>query len=71
MIHPGDVQLVQAIGKPPKNSPYDIEPLANCVVFACQGSFPLINSTSHYLRLYVVLGARPLPSCLGGGDLGE
>ncbi|EAU92881.1 RNA-directed RNA polymerase 2 [Coprinopsis cinerea okayama7 len=49
-IHPGDVQLVQAIGHPPPDSPFAHEPLANTVVFS-------------------VLGDRPLPSCLGGGDL--
>ncbi|KAG8945824.1 hypothetical protein FRC04_012271 [Tulasnella sp. 424] len=49
-IHPGDVQLVQAIGKPKPGSPYDIENLPNTVVFS-------------------VKGRRPLPSCLGGGDL--
>ncbi|KAG8945822.1 hypothetical protein FRC04_012269 [Tulasnella sp. 424] len=49
-IHPGDVQLVQAIGKPKPGSPYDIENLPNTVVFS-------------------VKGKRPLPSCLGGGDL--
>ncbi|KAJ7130056.1 RNA-directed RNA polymerase 2, partial [Mycena crocata] len=49
-IHPGDIQLVRAIGKPPSDSPFAEEPLPNTVVFS-------------------VLGARPLPSCLGGGDL--
>ncbi|KAG9045507.1 hypothetical protein FS837_006169 [Tulasnella sp. UAMH 9824] len=49
-VHPGDVQLVTAIGKPKAGSPYDIESLANTVVFS-------------------VKGKRPLPSCLGGGDL--
>ncbi|KAG8906079.1 hypothetical protein FRC01_008149 [Tulasnella sp. 417] len=49
-VHPGDVQLVNAIGKPKPGSPYDIENLANTVVFS-------------------VKGKRPLPSCLGGGDL--
>ncbi|KAG9002981.1 hypothetical protein FRB90_011272 [Tulasnella sp. 427] len=49
-VHPGDVQLVHAIGKPEPGSPYDIEKLENTVVFSVKGS-------------------RPLPSCLGGGDL--
>ncbi|KAG8901071.1 hypothetical protein FRC00_009255 [Tulasnella sp. 408] len=49
-VHPGDVQLVKAIGKPKPGSAYDIENLANTVVFS-------------------VKGKRPLPSCLGGGDL--
>ncbi|KAG9002982.1 hypothetical protein FRB90_011273 [Tulasnella sp. 427] len=49
-VHPGDVQLVHAIGKPETGSPYDIEKLENTVVFS-------------------VKGRRPLPDCLGGGDL--
>ncbi|KAF8167941.1 RNA-directed RNA polymerase 2 [Crassisporium funariophilum] len=49
-IHPGDVMIVHAIGRPPPNSCFAIEPLANTVVFS-------------------VLGTRPIPSCLGGGDL--
>ncbi|KAG5353249.1 hypothetical protein C0989_008984 [Termitomyces sp. Mn162] len=49
-IHPGDVQVVHAIGEPPKNSCFAQEPLFNTVVFS-------------------VLGSRPMPSCLGGGDL--
>ncbi|KZS97021.1 RdRP-domain-containing protein [Sistotremastrum niveocremeum HHB9708] len=49
-IHPGDVRLVTAIGRPPPGSPLESHPLLNCIVFACRGG-------------------RPLPSCLGGGDL--
>ncbi|GBE78383.1 RNA dependent RNA polymerase-domain-containing protein [Sparassis latifolia] len=49
-IHPGDVQLVRAIGRPPPGSPFEKESLRNSVVFS-------------------IKGARPLPSCLGGGDL--
>ncbi|KIM48044.1 hypothetical protein M413DRAFT_22601 [Hebeloma cylindrosporum] len=49
-IHPGDVMVVNAIGRPPPGSCFDIEPLPNTVVFS-------------------VLGNRPVPSCLGGGDL--
>ncbi|KXN89871.1 RNA-dependent RNA polymerase 1 [Leucoagaricus sp. SymC.cos] len=49
-IHPGDVQLVNAIGMPPEGSCFAREPLFNTVVFSTQGT-------------------RPLPSCLGGGDL--
>lgn len=36
-IHPGDVQIAHAIGRPPKGSPFEHEDLPNCVVFACQG----------------------------------
>ncbi|KAI9062979.1 RdRP-domain-containing protein [Trametes sanguinea] len=49
-IHPGDVQVVNAIGRPPPGSPFARESLRNTVVFS-------------------IKGARPLPSCLGGGDL--
>ncbi|KAF8912826.1 RNA-directed RNA polymerase 2 [Gymnopilus junonius] len=49
-IHPGDVQIVHAIGQPPSSSPFAIEPLVNTVVFSIEGD-------------------RPVPSCLGGGDL--
>ncbi|KAJ3488452.1 hypothetical protein NLI96_g2800 [Meripilus lineatus] len=49
-IHPGDVQVVHAIGAPPPGSPFEQESLRNCIVFSTRGS-------------------RPLPSCLGGGDL--
>ncbi|KAF8640510.1 hypothetical protein AX17_000172 [Amanita inopinata Kibby_2008] len=48
-IHPGDVQIVRAIGLP-RGSCFEKEPLANTVVFSTKGK-------------------RPLPSCLGGGDL--
>ena len=36
-IHPGDVQMVRAIGPPPINSPFANEKLPNCVVFATKG----------------------------------
>ncbi|KAI0778083.1 RdRP-domain-containing protein [Trametes elegans] len=49
-IHPGDVQVVTAIGPPPADSPFAHEPLPNTIVFSTKGK-------------------RPLPSCLGGGDL--
>ncbi|CAL1696034.1 unnamed protein product [Somion occarium] len=49
-IHPGDVQIARAIGRPPPGSPFERETLRNCVVFSIKGN-------------------RPLPTCLGGGDL--
>ncbi|KZT74711.1 RdRP-domain-containing protein [Daedalea quercina L-15889] len=49
-IHPGDVQVVHAIGRPPRGSPFEKESLRNGVIFS-------------------IHGRRPLPSCLGGGDL--
>ena len=36
-IHPGDVQIVHAIGPPPPDSPFAIESLRNCVVFSING----------------------------------
>jgi hypothetical protein len=36
-IHPGDVMIVNAIGKPPRGSCFDIEPLPNTVVFSVLG----------------------------------
>ena len=36
-IHPGDVQVVRAIGPPPKDSPFAIEPLENTIVFSTKG----------------------------------
>ncbi|KAI3600948.1 hypothetical protein WG66_014877 [Moniliophthora roreri] len=49
-IHPGDIQIVTAIGAPPPGSPFEQDDLANALVFATTDD-------------------RPLPSCLGGGDL--
>ncbi|KAF5375216.1 hypothetical protein D9758_000490 [Tetrapyrgos nigripes] len=43
VIHPGDVQIVRAIGEPPLGSWYAKEPLQNTVVFPTQGSRPLPN----------------------------
>ncbi|KIK69614.1 hypothetical protein GYMLUDRAFT_212277 [Collybiopsis luxurians FD-317 M1] len=41
VIHPGDVQLVRAIGEPPPGSCFDHEPLINTVVFPIKGTRPL------------------------------
>ncbi|KAJ6519524.1 RNA-directed RNA polymerase 2 [Mycena sanguinolenta] len=40
-IHPGDIQRVKAIGKPPPGSCFEIEPLPNTVVFSVLGERPL------------------------------
>ncbi|KAH8100639.1 RNA dependent RNA polymerase-domain-containing protein [Cristinia sonorae] len=40
-IHPGDVQVVRAIGRPPKGSPFEKETLRNCIVFSTKGKRPL------------------------------
>jgi hypothetical protein len=36
-LHPGDVQIVRAIGRPPPGSPFEKEELPNTIVFSCQG----------------------------------
>lgn len=42
-IHPGDVQIVHARGRPPPGSCFEHEPLQNTVVFATKGWHPLIR----------------------------
>ncbi len=73
-IHPGDVQIVHAIGRPPAGSPFARESLRNTIVFSTKGVFfyTTRNSsrTSALDKLVpILIGERPLPSCLGGGDL--
>jgi len=41
VIHPGDVQVVRAIGRPPPDSPFAKESLVNTVVFSVNGTRPL------------------------------
>ena len=36
-IHPGDVQVVRAVGQPPSGTPYAKEPMENTVVFSVRG----------------------------------
>ena len=67
IIHPGDVQVVRAIGRPPVGSPFQKEPLMNTIVFSVKGNVPLRALAN--LRFTLLAGTRPLPSCLGGGDL--
>ncbi|PCH36046.1 hypothetical protein WOLCODRAFT_91813 [Wolfiporia cocos MD-104 SS10] len=43
VIHPGDVQVVRAVGKPPPGSPFEREPLRNSVVFSIKGERPLFS----------------------------
>jgi hypothetical protein len=38
IIHPGDVQVVHAIGRPPPGSPFEKESLMNTIVFSVKGS---------------------------------
>ncbi|EKM60969.1 uncharacterized protein PHACADRAFT_168316 [Phanerochaete carnosa HHB-10118-sp] len=40
-IHPGDVQVVQGIGRPPPGSPFERESLRNTLVFSVKGTRPL------------------------------
>lgn len=49
-VHPGDVQMVRAVGKLDPGRAPRVAMQQNCVVFSTKG-------------------VRPLPSCLGGGDL--
>ena len=67
IIHPGDVQVVRAIGRPPLGSPFAKEPLMNTIVFSVKGIKKLRVLTNHLFT--IPAGTRPLPSCLGGGDL--
>jgi RNA-dependent RNA polymerase len=66
-IHPGDVQVVHAIGRPPVGSPFQKEPLMNTIVFSVNGNVPFRAFAN--LLFTLLAGTRPLPSCLGGGDL--
>ena len=68
MIHPGDVQIVRAIGKPPAGSPFEREPLPNSVVFSIKGIAPFLCWVVCTLIEYCT-GDRPIPSKTGGGDL--
>ena len=38
-IHPGDVQVVHAIGRPPPGSPFERESLRNGVIFSIHGQY--------------------------------
>ncbi|KAI1797790.1 RdRP-domain-containing protein [Ganoderma leucocontextum] len=42
-IHPGDAQVVQAIGRPPAGTPLAKETLRNTIVFSTQGERPLAS----------------------------
>jgi RNA-dependent RNA polymerase len=68
VIHPGDVQVVRAIGRPPLGSPFVKEPLMNTIVFSVKGSKKFRALLAKHLFI-IPAGSRPLPSCLGGGDL--
>jgi RNA-dependent RNA polymerase len=38
-IHPGDVQILTAVGKPGPDSPFYTEPLRQCIIFSTQGQY--------------------------------
>lgn len=69
-IHPGDIQMVHAIGKPPLGSPLSREMLKNGVVFSTNGVCN-IRFACLVLRVltYLSAGRRPISTQLGGGDL--
>ena len=70
VCHPGDVQVVKAIGPPPPGSPFTIEPLTNTVVFSVQGEVVFRKRRAAVrLTLTCLVGTRPLASKLAGGDL--
>ena len=66
IIHPGDVQVVRAIGPPPLGSPFDVEPLMNTIVFSTKGSETcrtllsqsFIHSSCRYPTIAIMLGRR-------------
>jgi len=47
IIHPGDVQVVRAIGRPPVESPFQKEPLMNTIVFSVNGNKPFRALANH------------------------
>lgn len=57
-IHPGDVQVVHAIGRPPPESSFAKEPLANTVVFSTEGSCSNFEMYQVYHRIFVYLYRR-------------
>jgi RNA-dependent RNA polymerase len=71
VIHRGDVQVVYAIGSPPPDSPFELGPLANSVVFSTKGTYLHYSNFYNIYGTYLIefSGSRPLASCLGGGDL--
>jgi hypothetical protein len=64
-IHPGDVQVAMAIGRPSKHSPFAKEPLPNTVVFSIKGTIIYLFQDLETEKM-IMPGERPLPSCLGG-----
>ena len=69
-VHPGDLQVVRAVGKLPPGVAPRLSALVNCVAFSMKGArFVLrIPATMMLIRVRCT-GDRSLPSFLGGGDL--
>ncbi|EIW76361.1 RdRP-domain-containing protein, partial [Coniophora puteana RWD-64-598 SS2] len=62
VVHPGDVQRVYAIGKPPENQLCAFARLKNVVVFASRGTLPLANclgGDGHVTRLFITEQVDP------------
>jgi RNA-dependent RNA polymerase len=73
IIHPGDVQVVHAIGRPPLGSPFEKESLMNTIVFSVNGSGTFrtlptqsfIHSSCRYPAIAVMPGRwRPRRRCV-------
>lgn len=67
-IHPGDIQVVKAIGKPPRGSPFTRETLANTVVFSTKGTvrFSEVSClTPHPFILYCAIRQTSFSIVLG------
>ena len=62
IIHPGDVQVVRAIGRPPVGSPFQREPLMNTIVFSVNGKamsslcqlFIQVHTSRRYTTVVIV-----------------
>ena len=63
VIHPGDVRVVHAIGRPLLGSPFNTEPLMNTVVFSVKGSETfrtlLTRSFIHFPCRYPTVAIMP------------
>ncbi|KAL0581139.1 hypothetical protein V5O48_000928 [Marasmius crinis-equi] len=66
VAHPGDVQRVHAIGKPPPGRLCAFEGLKNVVVLPSAVTRKVVDLET---ETAIVTGKRSLASCLGGGDL--
>jgi len=60
VIHPGDVRIVRAIGKPPPGSCFEKEPLQNTVVFATKGAFFCLVSVGLFDKYFIRIKASSI-----------